>query len=408
MPQNILQSHKENLEKIIKRLDSSFYYYDLDILEKHLTYMRDNKDDSVKLWFACKANPLSSILKLIRNLGLGLDVASLGELEQVVASGLKSHDIISTGPSKSRKYLKSLIKHEINSVVIESVYQLKWLDEMAKEEDVVMDALLRVQLPWDEGKSVLGGDEITAFGLDKENWEKINLENFKNVNVKGFHVFQWGNILETSQLEKIWDKTCLEIKDLANKMNANLEVIDLGGGLGIPYQDQNKTIDFKDINNILMNLKKKYQLNKIWMELGRYAVGECGLYLSQVIDRKNVRGQEILVLDGGTNHLARPALTGQAFPCEVLRPNATDSLAKETKEFHVHGPLCTALDKLGIFQLPKDVDYGDWLVFSQAGAYGFTEAMPFFLCHNLPAEVVHYKGDIMTPRGIKTSSDWLV
>ena len=66
------------------------------------------------------------------------------------------------------------------------------------------------------------------------------------------------------------------------------------------------------------------------------------------------------------------------------------------------------MDKLGVYELPADVDYGDWLVFSQAGAYGFTEGMPFFLCHNLPAEVVSYKGDVMTPRTIKTSSDWLV
>jgi len=399
-----LTKHSDNLKKIIKRLDSSFYYYDLDALEEHLSYMRDNKDDSVKLWFACKANPLSSILKLIRNLGLGVDVASLGELDQVVSAGVKSEDIISTGPSKSRKYIRSLLKNEINSVVLESLYQLEWLEEQAREEGVKAKALLRVQLPWDEGKSVLGGNEITAFGMDKEAWEKVNLKHYPSVEVIGFHVFQWGNILEVSQLEKIWDKTCVEIKDLASKMDASLEVIDLGGGLGIPYQDETKTIDFKDINEILVKLKQKHGLNKIWMELGRYAVGECGYYLSQVIDRKTVRGREILVLDGGTNHIARPALTGQAFPCHVIKDNPST----ETKEFHVHGPLCTAIDKLGVFELPDNVDYGDWLVFSQAGAYGFTEAMPFFLCHNLPAEVVSYKGDIMTPRGIKTSSDWLV
>lgn len=400
----MLELHRENIEKIIKRIDSSFYFYDLDALERHLTYMRDNKDDSVKLWFACKANPLSSILKLIRNVGFGVDVASLGELEQVVSSGVKSEDIISTGPSKSRGYIRNLLKNEINSVVVESLYQLKWLDEQAKEEGVTAKALLRVQLPWDEGKSVLGGNEISAFGMDKAAWEKVKLSEYPNVEVIGFHVFQWGNILEVSQLEKIWDKTCIEVKDLAKNMNASLEVIDLGGGLGIPYQNQTKKIDFKDINDILVALKNKHGLNKIWMELGRFAVGECGYYLSQVIDRKTVRGREILVLDGGTNHIARPALTGQAFPCKVVKENHS----KTTKEFHVHGPLCTAIDKLGVFELPDDVDYGDWLIFSQAGAYGFTEAMPFFLCHNLPAEIVSYKGDVMTPRGIKTSSDWLV
>ncbi len=397
--------HEKEIEKLIKRIDSSFYFYDLDKLESHLSYIDQHKDKAIKLFFACKANPLSSILKLIRNLGIGVDVASLGELTQVVSSGVKPNDIISTGPSKSRGYMSSLLRNEINCTVIESLYQLKWLDEVAAKEGVKARALLRVQLEWDGNeKSVLGGDEITAFGLDEKTWKDIDLTQFPNVNILGFHTFQWGNILEVAKLEKIWDKACMKLKTLAAQMNLNLEIIDLGGGLGIPYQNQTTTLDFKDINDALVRLKDKHELSTIWMELGRYAVGGCGYYLSQVIDRKNVRGRDILVLDGGINHIARPALTDQGFPCHVFKKeNPT-----KTREFHVHGPLCTALDKLGVFNLPDDTDYGDWLVFSQCGAYGFTEAMPFFLCHNLPAEVVSYKGDVMTPRVIKSSSDWLV
>ena len=398
------ESLRPEFKKIAKRLDSSFYFYDLDQLEEHLTYMRDNKDDSIKLWYACKANPMSPMLKLIRNLGLGVDVASKGELDQVVSAGVKPSDIISTGPSKSRGYIQELLKNEINTVVVESLYQLKWLNEESEKMSLKTKALLRVQLSWDEGSSVLGGNDITAFGMDKETWSKVKLDEYPHIEVVGFHVFQWGNILDIDELEKIWDKTCLEILELAKKIKIHPHIIDLGGGLGIPYQFQNERIDFKDINNILVTLKNRYGLEKIWMELGRYAVGECGYYLTQVIDRKQVRGRDILVLDGGTNHIARPALTGQAFPCQVLDDNKSNN----HKEFHVHGPLCTALDKLGIFHLPQDTDYGDWLIFSQAGAYGFTEAMPFFLCHNLPAEVVSYKGDIMTPRTIKTSADWLI
>ncbi|MEH0861508.1 PLP-dependent decarboxylase [Halobacteriovorax sp. DPLXC-1] len=394
----------KELKKLTKRIDSSFYFYDLDKLEDHLRYIVENKDESIKLYYACKANPLSSILKLIRNLGIGIDVASKGELTQVVASGVKSSDIISTGPSKSRGYIRTLLEHEINCVVVESIYQLKWLNEQASEMGIKARALLRVQLEWDsKEKSVLGGDDITAFGLDEKGWKSIDLSKYENVEVIGYHVFQWGNILSASKLEEIWDHTCARINKLAQDMGVRPQVIDLGGGLGIPYQNESERIDFKDINAALVRLKKKHKLEKIWMELGRYAVGECGLYLSQVIDRKNVRGQEILVLDGGINHIARAALTNQAFPCEVLE----ECESKQNQEFHVHGPLCTSLDKLGVFDLPKDCDYGNWLVFTQCGAYGFTESMPFFLCHNLPAEVVKYKGDIMIPRTIKTSADWI-
>ncbi|WP_127716185.1 PLP-dependent decarboxylase [Halobacteriovorax sp. HLS] len=395
--------HKEQLKRVIKRLDSSFYFYDLDGLKSHLTYMRDQKDDSLKLWYACKANPMSAILKIFRNLGFGLDVASQGELEQVLSSGIVPENILSTGPSKSRKYLRSMIRNEVDVVVLESLNQAYWLSEIAQELGARPKVLLRVQLAWDEGKSVLGGDDITPFGLDAPEWKKIDMSRCEQLDFQGFHVFQWGNILDLGKLEHIWTKTIISLQELSADLNIEMKVIDLGGGLGIPYTKEEKEIDFKDVNSLLVKLKKEYKLDIIWMELGRYCTGPYGYYLSQVIDRKTVRGKELLVLDGGINHLARPALTNQSFPCELFR----DSNA-QTTEFTVHGPLCTALDKLGTFQLPDDVDEGDWLVFSQAGAYGFTEAMPFFLCHNLPAEVILYNGDMMTPRTIKSSSDWLI
>lgn len=403
-----LSRYKNDIIKLTKRFDSSFYFYDLDKLEKHLTYIRDNKDPSISLYFACKANPLSSVLKLIRNLGIGVDVASIGELTQATSSGVKTSEIISTGPCKSRSYLKSLIQHEIKCVVIESENQLNWLNEIAQSENIKVQVLLRVQLEWEEGKSVLGGNDITAFGLDEATWESIDLNQYSNLIPLGFHVFQWGNMLEASKLESIWDKTCLRIKTLAEKMKINLEVIDLGGGLGIPYQDQEARLDFKEINEILIKLKKKFSLNQIWMELGRFAVGECGYYLTQIVDQKVTRGRNLLILDGGINHIARPALTNQGFPCEILQKDQTQNRDKILKEFHIHGPLCTAIDKLGVYTFEHEVKIGDWVIFSQAGAYGFTEAMPFFLCHDMPAEVVAYKGDIMTPRTIKHSTDWLV
>ncbi|OUR95262.1 hypothetical protein A9Q84_15580 [Halobacteriovorax marinus] len=396
-------SHKEELKRVIKRLDSSFYFYDLDGLKDHLSYMNDQRDESVKLWYACKANPMSAILKIFRNLNFGIDVASQGELEQVLSSGVKPEDVLSTGPSKSRKYLRSMILNEVDVIVLESLNQAYWLDEIAKELGATPKVLLRVQLSWDEGKSVLGGDDITPFGLDQKEWMKLDLAKCSSLNFQGFHVFQWGNILDLSKLEIIWEKTILALKELSSEIKIEMKVIDLGGGLGIPYQDQERTIDFKDVNTLLMKLKTKYELQTIWMELGRYCTGPYGHYLTQVIDRKTVRGKELLVLDGGINHIARPALTNQNFPCELFR----ESTASRTS-YTVHGPLCTALDKLGTFDLPNDIKEGDWLVFSQAGAYGFTEAMPFFLCHNLPAEVILYNGDLMTPRTIKSSSDWLI
>jgi len=400
---HLSSKNKEKLNKTKERLDAPFYFYDLDHLKSHLTYMRDNSHPRLKLWYACKANPMSAILKVFRNLNFGIDVASQGEIDQALRAGILSSEMITTGPAKSKEYMKSLLQNEVQTIVLESLNQAYWLNEVAKDLGRTPDTLLRVQLPWEKGESVLGGDSITPFGIEPSQWLKLDKSRCNNLNIKGFHVFQWGNILEMDRLEKIWRAIIETVSELSTSMNIPLDVLDLGGGLGIPYSQNESSLDFKDVNKLLSRLIKDYSLNSIWMELGRFAIGESGHYLCKIVDRKHVRGREILVLEGGINHLCRPAITNQPFPCELFRESSSDKI-----DFQVHGPLCTALDTLGHFKLPADTNIGDWLVFNQAGAYGFTEAMPFFLCHQLPAEVIIYNDSVMVPRPNKTSADWMI
>ncbi len=395
-------SQRAALEKTINRLDSSFFFYDLDGLNNHLANLSSIMTDDIKLWYACKANPLSAILKVFRNNGFGIDVASKGEIDQVLRSGIRPENILSTGPSKSRKYLRELLEENIQIVVCESLNQVYWLNKIAGEMNMKPRVLLRVQMEWEEGTSVLGGNQITPFGEDSTTWLKLDRSQTENLDIRGLHVFQWGNILDVKRLEKIWHKIAMETHHLAEELDIPTEILDLGGGIGIPYTDTEKDVNFQDIVEILHGVKEQYGWDKIWMELGRYAVGPYGHYFTQVIDRKNVRGKELLILDGGVNHIARPALTNQPFPVNLFRESKED-----TQAFQIHGPLCTALDNLGTLQLPKDTGPGDWLCFHQSGAYGFTEGMPFFLCHNLPAEVIMYDGNVMIPRNPKKAEDWL-
>ncbi len=401
----ILEGHRQSLEKAIKRLDSSFFYYDLDGLKDHLidlsSIMREDPD--ILLWYACKANPMSAVLKVFRNCGFGIDVASKGEIDQVLRAGINPKNMLSTGPSKSRKYLREILEEEIEIVVLESLNQAYWLDDIAKSFNKKPKVLLRVQMEWEDGVSVLGGNEITPFGEDEATWLSMDRSQTTNLDILGLHVFQWGNILETDRLEKIWRKIAEDSLTLCQKMGIEPQVLDLGGGIGIPYSNEESAVDFKDILTILKKIKNDFGWQKIWMELGRYAVGPYGHYLTQVIDKKTVRGKDLLILDGGVNHIVRPAITGQPFPVELLRKSQA-----ETQKFQIHGPLCTALDNLGTLDLPKDTAPGDWLCFHQCGAYGFTEAMPFFLCHNLPAEVIMYEGNLMIPRTPRKAEDWLV
>lgn len=394
---------RDHIKEVINRFQSSFYFYDLDAFEKHLKSIKSILHPDIKVWYATKANPLGEILRILNKNGFGADVASMGELQQARASGFGPKNLIATGPAKSRNYLASLMQADVRAIVIESHNQLKDLNDVCGKLGRKQDVLLRIQLEWDDQlKSVLGGSAITPFGLGVDDWKTIELSSYKNIHVKGLHCFQWGNVLDLTQLEKVWTATIEASQKLAIDMGFDLEILDLGGGLGLSYKDDQE-LHFEEVHALLLNLKDKYELNKIWLELGRFSIGKFGSYLTRIVDIKTVRGKNIIVTEGGINHMARPALVGEAFPCEAFLNNDPD-----TRPFTVHGPLCTALDNLGDFELPISLKPGDWLKFNRAGAYGFSESMPYFLCHTLVGEAFVYQNELMIPRAPKTNLEWPV
>lgn len=374
----------------------SAFVYDLDALSMHLELMQE-RHEGLKLWYACKANPLSFLLKEIAKASFSFDVASTGELDQVLSIGVSAENILVTGPAKSEAFLERALLAGVRTFIIESPEQYKTLEHLAKKHTLNPQILLRLQLDWPNTEwSFIGGNAITAFGMDIIS-AKALLRNIQ-LPLLGFHVFQWGNVLDLNKLENIWHHIAITCTELG----IPIKVIDFGGGLGIPYKSHEKPLLWKNVNAILKGIRDKYSISEIWLELGRYITGSCGYYATRVVDRKTVRGQDLLVCEGGINHIARPALTHQGFPCTLARTSQAKLIP-----FSVHGPLCTALDILGVYTLPEDISPGDVLVFSQAGAYGFTESLPYFLCHDLPSEMIFSKGKLSIIRSSQSASNWL-
>lgn len=391
----------DHIKEVMTRFGSSFYFYDLDQFEAHIQNIKSILHPDIRVWYATKANPLSEILRILNKNGFGADVASIGELQQARYAGFGSKNLIATGPAKTKSYLARLMEADVEAIVIESVNQLKDLNEIAGKLGRKQDVLLRFQLEWEGDKSILGGSAITPFGLGVNDWQEVDLTHFKNINVLGLHCFQWGNVLDISKLRSIWTHTIEEAQKLALKMGIQLEVLDLGGGLGLSYKDE-RELHFSDVHALLMELKSRYELRKIWLELGRFSIGKFGSYFTRVVDVKTVRGQSLIVAEGGINHMARPALVGEAFPCEAYL-----NFHSNIRSFNIHGPLCTALDFLGTFNLPESIKPGDWLEFKRTGAYGLTESMPYFLCHNLAGEAMVYQNELLIPRVPKTNLEWM-
>lgn len=383
--------------------EQGYFVYQLDALKKHLALLQ--QQDVINLWFAVKANPLSKVIQTLDGEGFNFDVASSGELAQVLAQGISPERILNTGPAKSKKQLESFVKQGVRIFVVESLNQLIWLNEVTVELALTdkPKVLLRVQLQWsDSEKNPLGGNSLTPFGLSVQEWQRVHVSDYPNLNICGLHIFQWGNMLSNEKMYSLWGQMVEPLTNLANDIGMELKILDLGGGLGIDYLGNGNTLSWQQIIADLATIKAQAGVEELWLELGRFAVAECGYYVTPVVDRKVNYNQEQLVLAAGINHIIRPAITEQPFPVTLLRQSN-----EHEQTFDIHGPLCTSMDKLGHLSLPKDVQVNDDLVFGYCGAYGFTESMPFFLCHQLAAEYVIQNGELIEVRPAQPASVYL-
>ncbi len=390
--------------KITDEEENGYFVYHLEQLQQHLAQLQ--QQNVIKLWYAVKANPLSHIIKTLDQANFNFDVASAGELTQVLAQGISADRILNTGPAKSKRQLYQFLQQGVNTFVIESLNQLIWLNEAASELQRKPKVLLRVQLQWQTGeKNPLGGNTITPFGLSPHAWENINLADYSALAICGLHIFQWGNMLSNEKMYSLWSQMIPPLKYLAKKLNMPFKILDLGGGLGLDYDQQQQSLIWQKIVSDLALIKQQAGVDELWLELGRYAVGQCGYYVTEVIDRKTNYHHQQLVLSAGINHLIRPAITEQAFPAKALSQLNTDE--GRLIPFHLHGPLCTSLDNLGELLLPEDITVGDKIIFAYCGAYGFSESMPFFLCHNIAAEYIYQQEQLTQVRASQSANSYL-
>ncbi|WP_286263296.1 PLP-dependent decarboxylase [Thalassotalea atypica] len=398
-----LQQHSAMQSTLDDEQENGYFVYNLDKLNQHLQCLTDQS--VVKLWYAVKANPLSSILRSVSQSGINFDVASKGELDHVLAQDIEPKRILNTGPAKSKQQLRLFLEKGVTTFVVESINQLQWLQEVVESSSTITKptVLLRVQLQWPEGdKNPLGGNAVTPFGLGCEQWQRIQVADYPSLDLCGLHIFQWGNMLSNAKMYSLWQQMVQPLTTLASAIGMELKVLDLGGGLGVDYLNSGERISWQQAMSDLADVKRKAKVDELWLELGRYAVADCGYYVSPVVDRKNNFEHQQLVLAAGINHLIRPAITDQPFPASLLRDSNAAS-----EPFDVHGPLCTSLDHLGKLALPNDCSVDDSLVFGLCGAYGFTESMPFFLCHEIAAEYVFEQGKLIQVRAQQPASWYL-
>jgi len=365
-----------------------FYAYDRNLIKERVNYLRNNLPETISIHYAMKANPMPALVDYMTNYVDGLDVASHGELLVALNSGMPSPNISFAGPGKSLKELKAAIAAGI-LINAESTIEVQRIEQLGKELSITPRIALRINPDFElkaSGMKMSGGPK--PFGIDAEQVPQLIQSIAKmSLDLEGFHIFSGSQNLKAEAIIDAHNKTFELAFRLTQLANTEIKHLNIGGGLGIPYFPGDTPIELGAINKNLQSLCEQTQQQlgpiEIVMELGRFLVGEAGIYVAQISDIKISRGEKYLIVNGGMHHhLANSGNFGQ-----VVRKNYPVLLGnkcsnnQETELVTIVGPLCTPLDILANkLELPK-AEIGDYVVILQSGAYGKSVSPENFLGH---------------------------
>ena len=391
----LLQVNGIPLPQLTDRVGQTpFYAYDRHIIAERVAKLRAELPDGLRLHYAMKANPMPAVVQYLGSLVDGLDVASAGEMQVALDTGMAPDKISFAGPGKREAELRAAIAAGI-TLNVESPNEVERIALIAEETGLTPHIALRVNPDFElktSGMKMGGGPK--QFGIDAEQIPgALKRVAELGLDFAGFHIFSGSQNLRPEAIIEAHDKTFALAFRLAEDAPGPLRHLNIGGGFGIPYFPGEKRLELGGISTNLAGLMDKSReylgATEIVTELGRYLIGEAGIYVCRVIDRKVSRGQVFLVCDGGLHHhLANSGNFGQ-----VIRKNypvliGNHAGGSETEVVSIVGPLCTPLDILADkVDLPR-AEVGDLVVVLQSGAYGFTASPIAFLGHPAPAEVL--------------------
>jgi len=370
-----------------------FYAYDRQAMTKRVEELRRQLPDTIKLHYAMKANPMPAVVAHMVGLVDGIDVASAGELRVALDTGIEAGLVSFAGPGKTTDELREAISAGI-VINIESERELERIAKLADSLSASPHVAIRVNPDFElktSGMKMGGGPK--QFGIDSERVPDILARVAElGLDFRGFHIFCGSQNLRADAICEAQTKTVELAIQLAAHARSPIRQLNIGGGLGIPYFPGERPLNIGPIAANLRDLSPKIHAAmpdaEIIMELGRYLVGEAGIYVCRVVDRKLSRGQVFLVTDGGLHHhLAASGNFGQAIRKNYPVLVGSKVVGQERETASVVGPLCTPLDLLADRMDMARADVDDLVVVLQSGAYGLTASPAAFLSHPPAAEI---------------------
>ena len=371
-----------------------FFAYDRRLLKARVESLRAVLPASIKLHYAMKANPMPAVVCFMAGLVDGIDVASAGELKVALDAGADPHEISFAGPGKRDAELRQAVAAQV-LINLESPREVGVLAKISDELGLPARVAVRVNPDFElKGSGMKMGGGPKQFGVDVEQMPEL-MASIASAGLafEGFHLFAGSQNLKPESICEAQQKSYALALRLADMAHSPVRFLNLGGGFGIAYFPGEQHLDLKPIGENLHELteraKRELPEADLVIELGRYLVGEAGVYVTRIVDRKVSRGQVYLVTDGGLNHhLSASGNFGQVIRKNYPVTIGNKAASKDLEISSVVGPLCTPLDLLADrMELPV-AEVGDLAVVFQSGAYGASASPQAFLGHPVCSEVL--------------------
>jgi diaminopimelate decarboxylase len=390
------------VSEIAREYGTPFYLYHGETVVERVRRVRGALGTEVS--YSVKANPSLGVCQLIaREKAAGAEVASSGELAVARAAGFEPEDIVFAGPGKTDDELKRVVQEGIFADNVESLGEIERLAQIAAGMGRKIGVGLRInpaaQLM---GSQMRMGGTVGQFGMDQAELEDAVEKTLSHPDLilRGVHVYTATQVFEVEPLLEHCRNIVEIALEAADYAGHPLEMIDFGGGFGVPYFEKMSEFDLERFGEGFRELLSTYRSDprlegcRFLFELGRYIVADAGVYVTRAVDVKRTRGKTFVVTDGGMNHhLTATGNMGQVFRKSYPLLNLTRMGGVPEEGVAVAGPCCTPLDMFGSNIPLADPEVGDLIGVFYSGAYGFSASNLGFLSHPAPAEVLLWQGE---------------
>ena len=381
---------RTSVQNIAQKYGTPTYCYSYSLLRDNIKRFKNNfKSFSPLICFSIKSNANLNLIKEIKKFGLGADVVSAGELMLAIKAGINPKKIVFSGVGKTSEEINLAISKGVLLINAESKSEIKEIDKIAKLRKRKIEIGIRLN-PNTDAKTlskISTGKKQNKFGVNEKTFFEIvdYCKKSKNVKLKCLSVHIGSQILDYQPYKKMLNV----INNILNKTNHKFEFIDLGGGMGINYNLNNKELNYKKYSLAIAKFLEKHK-SKIIFEPGRSIVGNIGILVSKIIYIKKSEKKNFIILDAAMNDLMRPALYGASH--RILPVHKSNRKSKTIYEFV--GPICESTDKFKTIKNFQELKEKDLVMICDVGAYGMSLSSNYNM-RAKPAELLIKKTKIL-------------